>query len=166
MATSPAPSLGRTNAAREPIEQIEEAENAPDKEQEPEGSEDDVHSLTGYHMMTVIATREGIQDGLTASGYRIDRFVPFVALPSTAALRLWVLVVNPANGRSMRALVLDVGPWNTHDNAYVFGGQRPQAETGIDTRGRRTNKSGIDLGEVVWKGLGMTDNTEIEWSFV
>ena len=102
----------------------------------------------------------------TASGYKIDDVVPFVALPSTAALRLWIRVHNPINGREMRALVLDVGPWNTDDHDYVFGKQRPQAEMGIDRRGRKTNGAGIDLGEAVWKQLGLTDNTFVQWEFL
>jgi hypothetical protein len=50
-------------------------------------------------MIAVKATREGLQGGKTSSGYRVDPIVPFVALPSTAALRLWVKVHNPRNGR-------------------------------------------------------------------
>lgn len=116
--------------------------------------------------MIVTATREGLVGKKTATGYVIDEHVPFVALPSTEALRQWVRVRNPSNGRVIMALVLDVGPWNEHDNAYVFGGQRPQAESGTDTRGRKTNKAGIDLGEVVWKALEMKDNTRVSWEFV
>jgi hypothetical protein len=92
--------------------------------------------------------------------------VPFVALPSKAAERQWVRVVNPKNGLECRALVLDVGPWNTQDHAYVFGGARPQAESGIDTRGRQTNHAGIDLGEKVWNALGMTGNDDVLWDFI
>jgi hypothetical protein len=33
-------------------------------------------------------------------------------------------------------------------------------------RGRTTNGAGIDLGEYVWKALGMTDNTEVQWEFL
>ena len=116
--------------------------------------------------MRVKSTREGLTGQKTATGWHINGSVPFVALPSDAALRQWVHVTNPANGKSITALVLDVGPWNEHDDAYVFGGQRPQAESGTDTFGRTTNGAGIDLGEVVWSALGMTDNTEVEWSFV
>jgi hypothetical protein len=61
---------------------------------------------------------------------------------------------------------MDVGPWNEHDHAYVFAGKRPQAETGTDTMGRRTNKAGIDLGEAVWKALGLKDNTNVSWEFL
>lgn len=117
-------------------------------------------------MPTVKATREGLLGQRTATNYVIDLHVPFVALPSTAALRLWVWVENPTNGKRMRALVLDVGPWNTDDHAYVFGDARPQAESGVDTRGRVTNGAGIDLGAAVWRGLGMTDNGPVNWWFV
>lgn len=117
-------------------------------------------------MKTVKATREGLLGEKTATGYRIDTHVPFVALPSTEALRLWIRVRNPANGKECRALVLDVGPWNEHDNAYVFGDDRPAAEKGIDERGRLTNRAGIDLGERVWSALGLTDNAIVEWEFI
>ncbi len=116
--------------------------------------------------MRVKATREGLAGQKTASGYRVESEVPFVALPSNAALRLWVKVTNPRNNKSIKALVLDVGPWNEKDHAYVFGGQRPSAETGIDSFGRKTNGAGIDLGEKVWTALGMTDNDTVEWEFV
>lgn len=116
--------------------------------------------------MKVKATREGLTGGRTATGYRVEAHVPFVALPSTVALHLWVKVTNPKTGKSIKALVLDVGPWNTADHAYVFDGARPQAETGLDEYGRVTNGAGIDLGERVWRELGMTDNTDVEWEFV
>lgn len=134
-------------------------------------------------MITVKATREGLAGGKTSSGYRIDGIVRFVALPALAALRQWVKVTNPANGKSCVALVLDVGPWNENDNRYVFqdltnpnaaGGihgamqdaVRPQAESGIDTFNRKTNGAGIDLGEAVWAALDMKDNTEVAWEFL
>lgn len=115
---------------------------------------------------TVKATREGLMNQKTASGYHVDPHVPFVALPSDAALRQRVRVTNPLNGKSIIALVLDVGPWNTHDNAYVFGDAKPQAESGKDLFGRTTNKAGIDLGEKVWNELGMRDNSDVIWEFI
>lgn len=114
--------------------------------------------------MKVKATREGLIGGRTSSGYIIDAVVPFVALPSTKALGRFVRVTN--GDKSTIAIVLDVGPWNEHDDPYVFGMQRPAAEAGLDSRGRVTNRGGIDLGEKVWKQLGMTDNTEVEWEFI
>ena len=117
-------------------------------------------------MMTVKATREGLLGGTTASGYVVDRVIPFVALPAGRALHRFVRLRNPANGRTTLAIVLDIGPWNEQDDQYVFRGARPAAESGIDARGRPTNHAGIDLGERVWKMLGMTDNGPVEWEFL
>lgn len=122
--------------------------------------------------MQVKATREGLIGQTTASGWRIDAEYPFVALPSRNALNKWVKITNPANGISMRAQVRDVGPHNMHDDNYVFHGARPLAEQGIytDEEGRQvhgtTNNAGIDLGQAVWLGLEMKDNTDVDWEFV
>lgn len=117
-------------------------------------------------MIQVKATREGLIGERTASGYIIDKVVPFVALPSVSAIGRFVRVQNPANGKSVIAWVADVGPWNTHDDHYVYLGGRPQAESGVSVSGQGTNGAGIDLGEKVWNDLGMTDNTDVEWEFL
>lgn len=117
-------------------------------------------------MKLVKATREGLIGGTTASGYKIDTVVPFVALPARKALGKFVRLSNPANGKRCLAIVLDIGPWNIKDDEYVFGDARPQAETGTDKFNRPTNNAGIDLGERVWKLLGMKGNTDVEWEFV
>ncbi len=114
----------------------------------------------------VKATRIGLLGQRTASGWIINDNVPFVALPSIAALHQRVRVTNPLNGNSIVAIVLDVGPWNTNDDMYVFRGAPPQAASGTDISGRKTNKAGIDLGERVWLALAMTDNTNVIWEFV
>lgn len=118
-------------------------------------------------MKTVIATREGLVGQKTAVGWIIDTITPYVALPSDAALRLWVTVRNPLTGLSIKALVLDVGPHYERDTDYVFGEARPRAELlGMDQFGRVvTNPAGIDLGERVWTAIGMLDNTKVEWDF-
>lgn len=113
----------------------------------------------------------------TASGYIVDMFTPVVALPSRHALGTFVRVTNPATGLSTLAWVADVGPWNENDDAYVFGAARPQAETpwsknpadaevGRDTRGRRTNRAGIGLGEATAKRLGVIVSAEVFWEFI
>lgn len=129
-------------------------------------------------MIKVKATREGLVGKKTATGWIIDDEFPFVALPAHDALNHWVKVFNPLNGRMVCAQVRDVGPFNEHDNNYVFqlvtngtdGPQafevRPQAESGISVSGHGTNKAGIDLGGYVWNALGMKDNTEVMWEFV
>jgi hypothetical protein len=117
-------------------------------------------------MITVKATREGLIGGKTSSGYIIETTIPFVALPSTKALHRVLTITNPANGNTATAIVLDVGPFNEHDDAYVFFGARPQAESGTSVSGKGTNGAGIDLGEKIWNDLGMTDNTDVSWEFV
>lgn len=111
------------------------------------------------------ATREGLNHQKTSSGWKINNVVPFVALPSVAALRQKIKIYY--KDKSVIALVLDVGPWNTEDDRYVFGSERPQAETGIDMFTRKTNMAGIDLGEAVRNALGiLEDNVEIDWEFI
>ena len=117
-------------------------------------------------MIQVKATRELRLYEVTASGYVVDLFVPFVALPAVAALHKAIRIRNPLNDRQCVAIVLDVGPWEERDDQYVFDGGRPAAESGLDSRGRRTNGSGIDLSERVWLELAMTDNTPVQWEFI
>lgn len=116
--------------------------------------------------MRVKATNEGLLGDRTSSGYVIDEYVSFVALPSTSALHRHIRVTNPLNGRTIVAEVLDVGPFNEHDDAYVFDGARPQSESGVSVSGHGTNGSGIDLGYRVWHFLDMKDNTDVEWEFI
>ena len=114
--------------------------------------------------MLVKATREGLIGGITSTGYKIDKYVPFVALPDVNAL--YEAVIVRANGKAIVAIVMDVGPWNIHDSEYVFHGARPQAESGKSVSGHGTNNAGIDLSEHVWNYLGLKDNGEVDWKFV
>lgn len=116
--------------------------------------------------MLVKATREGLVGQTTAIGWKIDTVYPFVALPSHRALGTWVKITNPLTGKTCCAQVMDVGPFNTQDDAYVYSGQRPLAEQGQSVSGQGTNGAGIDLGEKVWALLGMKDNTNVAWEFV
>lgn len=118
-------------------------------------------------MIRVHCTREGLVGRRTATGHLIQQDSWFVALPSTKALgRIVRLYLNENDHRGLTAPVLDVGPWNEHDEDYVFNGQRPMAESGLDERGRATNGSGIDLSDAVFHALGLSNNGDIEWEFV
>jgi hypothetical protein len=117
-------------------------------------------------VITVKATREGLVGDITATGWKIDTAFPFVALPSENAKLKWIKITNPLNGKWCCAQVRDVGPFNEHDDAYVFAGARPLAEQGIAGDGAKSNGAGIDLGECVWGLLGMLDNTLVEWEFI
>jgi hypothetical protein len=110
------------------------------------------------------ATREGLEGQKTSCGWKINDNVPYVALPSEAALRQLVMIHY--NNKTAVAIVMDVGPWNENDDEYVFGDARPQAESGLDSFGRSTNGAGIDLGEKIRELLDIkTDNVIVDWQF-
>lgn len=74
------------------------------------------------------------------------------------------------NGNTADVPVRDVGPWNVKD-PYWQTGARPQAETGTDTTGRKTNRAGLDLSPAVWKALGYKGDprnatAKVDWDFV
>lgn len=65
--------------------------------------------------------------------------------------------------------IVDIGPWNTND-PYWNGSGRPEAESGRDNTGRRTNLAGIDLTPGTWKALGYDGDAtavkdKVDWDF-
>ena len=71
----------------------------------------------------VRATRQGMVGGRTANGYVIKPHDRFVSLPSWRALSSSrtspeYFVRLTANGRSTVVPVMDVGPWNEHDDYW------------------------------------------------
>ncbi len=114
----------------------------------------------GWH--NVLATREGLVGEKTATGHEIQEGDIFVALPDRSALNKEVEVLH--EGNKITAPVWDVGPWNTKD-PYWQNNNRPQAESGIDMRGRETNGAGIDLSNGAFRALGLTDNDRVYWRF-
>lgn len=75
--------------------------------------------------------------------------------------KVWVW----ANGKSVLCEIVDVGPWNTHDQ-YWLSDSRPQSESGVDTTGRHTNHAGIDLTPAAAKALGIDGKGVVDWEFV
>jgi hypothetical protein len=61
--------------------------------------------------------------------------------------------------------IVDIGPWNIND-PYWQHGTRPQAETGTDMTGRKTNKAGIDLTLAAAKALQIDGKGLVDWDFV
>ena len=101
----------------------------------------------------------------TATGHEIKAGDLFVALPSTEALNRKVEVRN--GDVTLTVPVLDVGPWNTNDPYWRNDRSgRPQAESGRDLSGRKTNGAGIDLSDSVYKQLGLKGIDPIDWRFV
>lgn len=124
---------------------------------------------------------------LAIGPWKGDSF-PGVALPSTKALRKWVIVRY--GDLFTCAMVADVGPWATDDDAYVFGDEKSRAETHkgrycplkIGSLALATvpdgnggfvgvtvcNGAGIDLFPATAKALGIQDgdNVMVEWKFI
>jgi hypothetical protein len=87
--------------------------------------------------------------------------LPF-RFPGTLPL---VRVINTANSKSAVCKVRDIGPWNTDDPYWQTGG-RPEAESGIDSRGRITNHAGIDLTPAAARAIGIDGKGLVDWEFV
>ena len=86
--------------------------------------------------------------------------------------KLWIR--NRANGLNTIAETIDIGPWNTND-PYWEQDKRPQAESGIDKQGRRTNRAGMDLYPETARRLGIpfvisggkvtAGEAQVDWGF-
>lgn len=77
-----------------------------------------------------------------------------------------VKVTNRANAKSVVVDVVDVGPWNTNDNWWTLPEGRPQAETGRDMRGRKTNLAGIDLTPAADAAIELGGLGKVDFEFV
>lgn len=69
------------------------------------------------------------------------------------------------DGKSVDCAIVDVGPWNIND-PYWETGARPQAESGTDNTGRRTNLAGIDLTPAAADAIGLDGKGLVDWEFV
>lgn len=113
----------------------------------------------------IVATVFGGTRELSAYGGRVDPSKPGVALPYRfEGARPLVRVWSVGNEESVLCKVVDVGPWNT-DDPYWENGTRPQAETGIDEDGRRTNLAGIDLTPAAAAKIGLDGKGKVDWAF-
>jgi hypothetical protein len=110
---------------------------------------------------TVFSSAETGQKG--AYGDYLEPSQIFLALPATLPRGTPVRVYGPSG--SAVAPVLDKGPWNVND-PYWLTGTRPQAETGTDTRGRKTNWAGIDLSPALAAAVGINGKGKVDWEFV
>jgi peptidoglycan hydrolase-like protein with peptidoglycan-binding domain len=79
--------------------------------------------------------------------------------------RQQVRILNRATGKECITEIVDVGPWNTND-PYWETGSRPQAESGTDMSGRKTNLAGIDVTPGAAKALGLSGKGQVDWAFV
>lgn len=120
---------------------------------------------------------QGRQTGITATvfggeqsayGGPINDNAPGVALPFRfSGVRPRVRVTNPKTGSSVDCDIVDVGPWNdVPGDPYWQTGTRPQAESGIDQRGRKTNRAGIDLTVAAATALQIDGKGLVDWEFL
>ncbi len=112
---------------------------------------------------TVFDSVETGQKG--AYGHHLSPNDYFVALPKRFSGTRPKVAVKGPNGKTVVAEVKDVGPWNIND-PYWETGSRPQAETGRDKRGRRTNLAGIDLSPRIGREIGLNGKGKVDWWFV
>lgn len=102
----------------------------------------------------------------SAYGGPIDDTKPGVALPARfEGARPQVQVTNHITGKSVVCDIVDVGPWNTHDPYWQNYG-RPQAESGVDFTGRKTNGAGIDLTLAAANAIQIDGKGRVDWAFV
>jgi uncharacterized protein (TIGR02594 family) len=121
----------------------------------------------------ILSTAPAHQSGITATmfggpksayGGPIDDSSLGVALPfHFTGERPRVRVTSKAG--AIECAIVDVGPWNTND-PYWQTSTRPQAESGTDMTGRKTNKAGIDLTLAAAKALQIDGKGLVDWEFV
>jgi hypothetical protein len=68
-------------------------------------------------------------------------------------------ITNRLTHQFVEGSVEDIGPWNgttaAKSDRYLLEGRRPQAETGRDLTGRRTNLAGVDLSPALARAIGI-----------
>jgi len=76
-----------------------------------------------------------------------------------------VKITNRANDKVVVCDIVDVGPWNINDNYWTLPKGRPQAETGWDMKGRKTNLAGIDITPAANKAIALNGFGRVDWEF-
>jgi hypothetical protein len=118
----------------------------------------------------ITASVFGGEDDYNVSAYDENKVLNdtdlYIALPDRFEdERPLVRVFNRQSGVDLVAEIWDVGPWNT-DDPYWEKGTRPQAETGTDMTGRKTNGAGIDLSPALAAALAIDGMGIVDWDFV
>ena len=97
---------------------------------------------------------------------------PGVALPAwidgeRPMVRVW------KDGKSVDCEIIDQGPWNYTQKSkglpgdpYWETGVRPQAESGTDMTGRKTNLAGIDLTPAAADAISLDGKGLVDWEFI
>jgi hypothetical protein len=133
-----------------------------------------IPSRPTFRQMRIVATVFGGPDDPNQSAYggRVDPQKPGVALPDRfEGVRPKVRVF--ANGKSVVAEIVDVGPWNhVPGDPYWETGRRPLVEAqfsaGLKAQNGRvpTNMAAIDLTPAAAKAIGIQGKGWVDWEFV
>jgi N-acetylmuramoyl-L-alanine amidase len=110
-------------------------------------------------------------------GPYLDDSELYVALPwRWTGDRPKVRVFNRETGLNAIGDIMDVGPWNTDDEEYVHGDERPSAEThyamhealptGPNAGKVPTNGAGLDLSPALARAVGISGKGRCDWAFV
>jgi lysozyme family protein len=121
-------------------------------------------------MSNIVCTMFGGSSDPNTSAYDpklvIDDAMLGCALPYRfPGARPKVKVTNRANGKTVVCDIVDVGPWNTTDNYWSVPQGRPQAESGRDLKGRKTNLAGLDITPAADKAIGLEGFGKVDWEF-
>jgi hypothetical protein len=158
------------------------------------GSVPQVNALAAATPLTyrVFGTREGLVGRTTANGHTIASRDHFVSFPSGKSLSskgsgtYTARVCRTDGSKCEYAPVWEVGPWNTKDDYWNPASVRaeykdlPQGQPeayaayhnnyngGKDDLGYQVgNPAGIDLADgVFWDGLGMSDNANVDVTYL
>lgn len=121
--------------------------------------------FTGITATVFSGPADHLDNSLSAYGGATDHNKLGVALPfKFKGTRPKVRVFYQQKG--VVCDIVDVGPWNIDDDYWNTSHARPQAETGTDRRGRRTNLAGIDLTPATARKLGLVGKAKVDWEFV
>lgn len=123
-----------------------------------------IESGAPAHQSGITATMFGGPHSAYPPYGAIDDNAPGVALPFHFPDPRPDVRVTSKTG-SCVCKIVDIGPWNIND-PYWQNGTRPQAETGTDMTGRKTNKAGIDLTLAAAKALQIDGKGLVDWDFV
>jgi peptidoglycan hydrolase-like protein with peptidoglycan-binding domain len=122
--------------------------------------------LVNTDIVATVFGGSGDPNGAAYGGRPINDTELGIALPFRfTGTRPKVKVTNKANGQSVVADIVDIGPWNINDPYWVTHA-RPEAETGRDNTGRETNHAGIDLTPGTAKAIGIAGKGLVDWEFV
>ena len=128
-----------------------------------------------YHIQPqILASKISKTFQKSSYGFSISEDV-FVALPASNLKGKWIQIriLLPHRPKAI-VPVGHIGPWNgggwtnKFDDRYWIKKERPQAESGKDMRGIKTDGAGIQLSPKLWKllGLGKKRKVRLSWHFV